>query len=49
MFTFSLAFWNTSEGSRKKTKLQCECMCKSKAFISNIPLKNIQMFIVDKQ
>ena len=49
IFTFSLAFWNTSEGSRKKTKLRCECMCKIKAFISNIALKKFQMFIVDKQ
>lgn len=49
MFTFSLAFWNTSEGSRKKTKLQCKCMRKSKAFICNVALKNFQMFIVDEQ
>ena len=49
IFTFSLAFYNTSEGSRKKAKLQCKCMCKSKVFISNIALKKFQMFIADKQ
>ena len=44
-----LHFGILQKAQERKQNLQCKCMCKSKAFISNIALKNFQMFIVDEQ